>query len=89
MTRADNLNSTLTHLSEFQKFLMEQITNLNQPAKVTASSAIANNISKNFDSLRESLVKCSRAIGQNERKSIVNLKKTLTSLESVVKDLKK
>lgn len=67
---------------------MEQITTLNQPSKVAASSAIANNISKNFDSLRESLVNCSRAIGQNDRKSSVSLKKTLTSVKNLVAGLK-
>lgn len=68
---------------------MDQITNLNQTSKVSPSSTIANNISKNFECLRESLVKCSRAINQNDRKSIVNLKKTLSSLEGLVKNLQR
>ena len=59
---------------------MEQITTLNQTSKVSPTSTIANNISRNFECLKESLVKCSRVINQNDRKSIVNLKKALNSL---------
>lgn len=52
LSRADNLTSTLTHLSDFQKFLMEQISSLNQAPLGTKSTLIAKSIAKNFDSLK-------------------------------------
>ena len=62
---------------------------MNQPLKAKANYAIANNISKNFESLRESLVKCSQVIGESDRKSVVNLKKNFNSILNMVKGLKK
>jgi hypothetical protein len=44
---------------------MEQITSINQTQPEAKSSLIAKSIAKNFDYLKESLVKCSRMHGRS------------------------
>jgi hypothetical protein len=49
LSRAENLSSTLTQLSDFQRYLMEQITSINQAQPEAKSNLIAKSIAKNFD----------------------------------------
>ena len=82
LARTDNLSSTLSHLSEFQQFLIQQINGLNHPNQ---NNNISHSISKNFENLKESLVKCSRAINQVARKSVDSLKKNLKNIELMIR----
>lgn len=82
LARTDNLSSTLSHLSEFQQFLIQQINGLNHPNQ---NNHISHSISKNFENLKESLVKCSRAINQVDRKSVDSLKKNLKNIELMIR----
>ena len=62
LERAENLTSALSHLSDFQRFLMEQIDHLETPDKKGPQrNPLARSIAKNFDNLRTSLVRCSQA----------------------------
>lgn len=85
MSRADNLTSTLTHLSDFQKFLMEQISSLNSTSAQSKSSLIAKSIAKNFDELKESLVKCSRLKVRPDISLANSLKEQISSLKKELK----
>lgn len=84
IARTDNISSTLSHLTDFQQFLMQQIKLLNHPQKSNEAS-LASSINKNFDTLRESLVNCSRIRTQNEDKSrAATVKKTLSEVRQSV-----
>lgn len=87
MSRADNLTSTLTHLSDFQKFLMEQISSLNNASVQNKSSLIARSIAKNFDDLKESLVKCSRLQARPDISLVNSLKEQISSLRKELKQV--
>ena len=60
---------------------MEQIKNLNQ-APGTKSTLIAKSIAKNFDDLKESLVKCSRLQIKPEKSLVLSLKDQIESLKT-------
>ena len=61
LERTDSLTSALSHLSDFQRFLMEQIDTLQISSAPTATrNPLARSIAKNFDNLRTSLVRCSK-----------------------------
>ncbi len=78
--RADNLDSTLLHLTDFQKFLIEQIANLDKNQSNSNSNLIAKSIARNFDHLKESLAKCSRIQDRCVREKVIGLKENLQSL---------
>ena len=52
MIRTDNLTSTLSHLTEFQQFLMQQINVLNNTDQKSNTASLRSSITKNFDTLR-------------------------------------
>lgn len=84
MARTDNLSSTLSQLSEFQQFLMQQIKLLDHP-KTNHTASLTCSINKNFDTLRESLVNCSRIKAQNEATSArASVRKTLAELKEAM-----
>ena len=82
MIRTDNLTSTLSHLSEFQQFLMSQINTMNNPDKKSANASLKSSITKNFDTLRESLVQCSRIVCQNDPLPSTLMKKKMATLQN-------
>lgn len=88
LSRADNLTSTLSHLSDFQRFLMEQISSLNHNSSGVKSTLIAKSIAKNFDDLKESLVKCSRLQIKPEKSLFANLKAQVQSLKKELSETK-
>lgn len=61
MTKADNLSSALYQLSDFQKFLMEQIATLSKEEQTSRISRINTSIVQNIDELKHSILKCSSA----------------------------
>jgi len=79
-SKTDNICATLSHLSDFQKFLLEQIANMDKNQPSSNSSLIAKSIARNFDHLKESLVKCSRIQDKCEKVKVVALKEQLQSL---------
>jgi hypothetical protein len=68
---------------------MDQITNLNHSQPNSNSSLIAKSIARNFDHLKESLVKCSRIKEKCEKSKIVILKDQLGSLREELRLAKK
>ena len=91
MSKADNLTSTMSHLTQFQQFLMQQINTLNQPDQPnqqTAAASLQSSITKNFDTLRESLVHCKQITScQSDNAPMTVLKKKISSLkEELVKN---
>lgn len=82
MARADQFDSTISQLGEFQQFLMKQISLLNSNQKNNEATSLRCSITKNFDTLRESLVHCSRIAAQSEGSlSGTVLKKQLATLK--------
>jgi hypothetical protein len=79
--RADNLDATLLHLTDFQKFLIEQIANLDKNQPNSNSNLIAKSIARNFDHLKESLVKCSRIQDRCVKEKVMGLRENLQSLK--------
>ena len=88
MMRTDNISSTLTHLTEFQQFLMSQINTMNNPDKKSVNASLRSSITKNFDTLRESLVQCSRIVTQTDPLPSTLLKKKVTSLQTELANTK-
>ena len=89
MLRTDNLTSTLSHLSQFQQFLMQQINSINQNDPQTATASLQKSININFDTLRQSLVHCSRIVCHNQSgATAVTLKKKVISLQDEIKKIK-
>ena len=66
---------------------MQQITTLNHPQK-SATSSLRNSITKNFDTLRESLVQCSRMVSQQEGYSVSSTKKKANNLTDLISQTK-
>lgn len=89
LSRADNLTTTFGQLSDFQRFLMEQISSLNQGQPNSNSNIIAKSIAKNFDHLKESLVKCSRIQERCEKTKVIMLKNQLKSVKEELKEAKR
>lgn len=67
---------------------MEQISSLNNTSAQSKSSLIAKSIAKNFDDLKESLVKCSRMQVRPDISLVNSLKEQISSLRKELKQVK-
>ena len=61
---------------------MNQITSLNRPDQRSATASLRSSITKNFDTLRESLVTCSKIASQGEGNSALGVKKKIANLQT-------
>jgi hypothetical protein len=66
---------------------MEQISSLNTAQPESKSNIIVKSIAKNFDDLKESLVKVSRLQVRPEKSLVSGLKGQLDSLKEEVKEI--